>query len=750
MRVSFLKERLWFGVVTFALGFILGVGFSYGAWKYVRHRRQLSYQPRQFDNETSGFLTVNFGLQHWEPNASLEDISRIWSSAGHRFIDSIDKKLAKTESFKKQIPLVLKKAAIFAYQNQPRRSYEILEQLRSCVEKNDEVADAALYNIIYLQGVYALRLGETENCVMCRGESSCILPISSAAVHTKPEGSRLAIGHFAEYLEQFPNDLEVRWLLNLAYMTLGEHPQKVDPRFVISLDRFTKSEFDIGVFRDIGHIVGVNRFNQAGGAIMEDFDNDGQLDLAVTTMDPTAPMVLYRNTGTGTFEDCTAAAGLTDQLGGLYCVQADYNNDGYMDIFIVRGAWLQSPIRPSLLRNNRDFTFTDVTLEAGLIEPVNSIAASWADFDNDGWLDLFICCERQPNKLYRNLGYGIFEEVARTAGVDQRPLKNCKGAAWIDYDNDGYSDLFLNYMTPKGQSCLFRNNHNGTFSDVSREMNVDGPVMGFSCWAWDYDNDGWQDIFAVCYDKTLEGMVQGLLGQPHNLQSSRLYRNQQGRGFEDKSKEAGLDLVLVAMGSNFGDFDNDGFLDMYLATGDPTLEFLDPSRMFKNVGGKRFAEITGTSRTGNLQKGHAVACGDWDRDGDIDIFAQMGGAAPGDRYHNILFQNPGQGHHWITIKLVGQKTNRAAIGARIKVVTAGDDPLTVCRHVSSGSSFGGNPLEQMIGLADAEQIATLEIHWPTSGTTQVFRNVTVDQVLEITEFAEDYRKLDWLPIAFTE
>jgi hypothetical protein len=197
------------------------------------------------------------------------------------------------------------------------------------------------------------------------------------------------------------------------------------------------------------------------------------------------------------------------------------------------------------------------------------------------------------------------------------------------------------------------------------------------------------------------------------------------------------------MGSNFADFDNDGFLDFYLGTGDPDIAKLVPNRMFKNVGGKRFAEITTTSGTGHLQKGHGVACGDWDRDGNVDLFEELGGAAPGDRYHNVLFQNPGQGNNWLTVKLIGKKTNRSAIGARIKVVTRGEKPLTVHRHVSSGSSFGSNPLQQTIGLGKAAAVARLEISWPTSGTTQVFEDVAVNQALEITEFAKEYRKLNW-------
>ena len=156
-------------------------------------------------------------------------------------------------------------------------------------------------------------------------------------------------------------------------------------------------------------------------------------------------------------------------------------------------------------------------------------------------------------------------------------------------------------------------------------MGIDGPRSGFSCWAWDYDNDGWLDIFATCYDFTLADVVKGLLGQPHSRLSNRLFHNVNGNRFENKTKEAGLDMVFATMGSNFGDFDNDGFLDFYLGTGGPDLSTLVPNRMFKNVAGQRFADITASSRTGNLQKGHSVSCGDWDRDGDVDVFIQMGG-----------------------------------------------------------------------------------------------------------------------------
>ena len=447
-------------------------------------------------------------------------------------------------------------------------------------------------------------------------------------------------------------------------------------------------------------------------------------------------MAYYRNEGDVTFKEKTDTAGLLGQLGGKNLVQTDFNNDGQMDLFIFRGARLDSPIRQSLLRNNGDGTFADVTEEAGLLDPVNSTYACWADYDNDGWLDVYIICEQQSNRLYHNKGNGTFEELSDKAGA---VTAFCKGASWIDYDNDDYPDLFVDNM--KGTATFYHNNRNGTFSDVTESMGIDGPEVGFSCWTWDYDNDGWLDIFATSYDCSVGAVVNGMVGQPHKLSSNRLWRNHGGRQFENRTTEAGLDRVFATMGSNFADFDNDGWLDFYLGTGAPDLSVVVPDRIFKNVEGRRFAEITASSGTGNLQNGHGVSCADWNRDGDVDLFIEMGGATPGDRYHNILFENPGQGKHWLGLKLTGIKTNRAALGTRIKVLTAGDHPLTTYRQVSAGSSWGANPLEQHIGLAKADRIAVLEIHWPTSGTTQVFRDLGADQAIQVTEFADHFRVL---------
>ncbi len=706
------------------------------------------YFPKQ-TQDTSGFFQMIAFVKPWPHNASLEQVGQAFQGIARQVIDEIDAKLAAGQlSPADQVKSRLVRVLMFNHDGHPDQAYAALLDLRSRIEAEDELARKWLYTIIHLQGVVSMRRGENDNCIMCRGESSCIIPIAPAAVYTIPDGSRQAIVHFTEYIEQFPDELEVRWLLNLAHMTLGEHPQGVDPRYRLSLDHFRNSEFDIGKFRDIGHLAGVNALNQSGGAVMEDFDNDGLLDIAVSSIDPNVVMGLYRNAGDGKFVECAASAGLAGQLGGLNFGQTDYNNDGLMDIFVPRGAWFRFPVRPSLLRNNGDGTFSDVTEEAQLLEPVNSNSAAWADYDNDGSLDLFIACEQQPNRLYHNEGDGSFVEVARTAGVQQDSKAFCKAGVWLDYDNDDLPDLFLNNLESVGR--LFRNSGQGTFRDVSESRGIDGPQEGFPCWAWDYDNDGWLDIFATSYYRNVPAVVRGMLGEPSGFTSNRLFRNRQGQGFEDQTQASGLNLVLATMGCNYADFDNDGFLDMYLGTGAPGYEFLVPKRMFKNVAGQRFAEVTGSSGTGHLQKGHGVACGDWDRDGNVDIFIQLGGPAIGDKFHNVLFQNPGHENRWLTLKLVGRQTNRAGIGARVKVVTAGAQPLTIHRHISSGSSFGANPLEQTIGLGQADRIALLEIHWPASGTTQVFRNLGANQSIEVIEGTETYRHLESIPIRWSK
>lgn len=711
--------------------------------------RELDYVPNRTRDSSGFFQTVAF-VKPWREGASLEDVAAEFRGIGRRKIDELSQEFPSWGPLTNEtVAAASIKSLLFGYEGEPEKAYDVLAEARGRVERDPRLAREWLYTIIYLQGVASLRKGETDNCVLCRGESSCILPISPAAVHQNPDGSRRAIAHFKEYLRRFPDDLEAKWLLNVAHMTLGEYPEKVDLRYLVSISPFTDSAHGIGRFRDVGHLVGVNRFNQSGGAIMEDFDGDGRLDVVSTTIDPTQRMAFYRNTGDGKFAEYAAEAGVAGELGGLNCVQTDYDNDGFVDILVLRGAWFASPIRPSLLKNRGDGSFVDVTAEAGLLAAVNSNSGAWGDYDNDGYVDLFVCCERQPNRLYHNERNGTFVEVAAAAGVQQDGEQFCKGGVWVDYDNDGYIDLFVNNL--RGVGRLYRNSRDGSFVDVSAATKIDGPREGFPCWAFDFDNDGWLDIFAATYQyqRSAADVVNGMIGRPHEGESNRLFRNRGGTGFEDVTREGGLDVTLAAMGANYADFDNDGFLDMYLGTGAPGYNFLAPNRMFRNLGGRRFADITASSGTGHLQKGHGVACGDWDRDGDVDLFAQTGGPAPGDSFHNLLFQNPGQGNGWVNLRLVGVQSNRSAVGARLKVVTGGEAAATIHRHVSTGSSFGANSLEQVVGLGGSERVDLIEIRWP-GGETQTFRDIEAGRTVTIVEGVSAVRDREVRPISITE
>ena len=223
----------------------------------------------------------------------------------------------------------------------------------------------------------------------------------------------------------------------------------------------------------------------------------------------------------------------------------------------------------------------------------------------------------------------------------------------------------------------------------------------------------------------------------------RLYRNVSADGFRDVTVEVGLDREMMPMGSNFADIDNDGFLDMYLGTGRMALEVLVPNLMFKNDGGKKFLDITTSSGTGHLQKGHGISFADWNCDGNLDLFVEAGGAVPGDRAYNLLFQNPDHGNHWLKVKLVGSKTNRAALGAQIKAVVKGLDGMSrsIYRTVGNNGSFGGNTLVESIGLLDSMSVAELQIVWPTSQTTQTFHDIACDQAIEITEGADAWKPI---------
>ena len=597
-----------------------------------------------------------------------------------------------------------------------------------------------------------LKMGELDNCVSPTGSLICTLPLDNSVFQRKEEGSRNAITTLLRLLELDPDSVKARWLLNIAHMALGTYPDEVPARHLIVVDVAGEDQ-GVARFDEIATGVGLYAFNLAGGSIVEDFDNDGLLDIMTSTWDPCGQLTYYHNDGNGRFSARVSRAGLDDQLGGLNIVQTDYNNDGWKDVLVMRGGWMVAAgrIRASLLRNNGDNTFTDVTHEAGIAHPAYpSQAAVWADYDNDGHLDLFACNEEggsdfqttvidAPSQLFRNDGDGAFADVASQAGVTNR--RYCKGSAWGDYDNDGDPDLYVSNFGRENR--LYRNNGDGTFTDVASDLGVLEPVGSFATWFWDYDNDGWLDLFVAGYGTEIEDVALDYLGLPNDGGRPRLYRNDGTGGFMDVTREAGLYRVHLTMGANFGDVDSDGFPDFYLGTGYPTFDAVGPNIMYRNTGGGRFEDVTFSGGFGHLQKGHGIAFGDLDRDGDQDVFLQVGGFYPGDGFPNALYRNPGHGNRWLSLRLVGVESNRAAIGARVRVdLETAQGARSVYARVTSGGSFGASSLEQHVGLGQAGRIAALEVVWPASGIRQVFDDVPMDSHLEITEGDDAFTVLD--------
>lgn len=639
------------------------------------------------------------------------------------------------------------KANSYLKVGQEVNSVTLLEGLASEAIQNYQ---SDIYPIMVSLGIANLRLAERQNCVLNHTSESCILPIMNSGVHKIKTGSRRAIDVYATVLKRFPEDYESKWLLNMAYMTLGEYPTGVPSDLLIkNLDK-DNSGVTIKAFQDIAPSLGLNIKNKAGGVIVDDFNNDLYDDIVVSDWDLNGSMHFFKNNGNGTFSDVSKKAGLERFKGGLNMIQADYNNDGFLDIFVLRGAWMpkQYGEQPnSLLRNNGDGTFTDVTYKSGLYSLHPTQAGVWRDFNNDGWLDLFIGNETQVTtfskphgcELYINNHDGTFKNIAIEAKVNINAF--IKGVIAADYNNDGWQDIFLS--TLQGYKVLLKNNgvKNGklTFEDVSEMSGVKNiQVSTFPTWFFDYDNDGWQDIFVCGYqfDKSLTySTATDHLGIENNASKMYLYKNNKDGTFKDVSVEMGLSHSIFAMGSNFGDIDNDGYLDIYLGTGNPDYTSLVPNKLYKNMAGKKFADVTISGRVGNLQKGHGVSFVDINNDGSQDIFVEVGGAYSGDSYNNSLYLNPVQNNNnWVKIILEGVASNRSAIGSKIKVAfTENGVKRVIYRELNSGGSFGSSPLKREIGIGQAKMIDEIAITWPGTRKTQVFRNISPNQLLKITE-----------------
>jgi hypothetical protein len=599
-----------------------------------------------------------------------------------------------------------------------------------------------------------LRLGERTNCIESHAAESCILPLSGVGIHRDSTGSLRAISIYEKILAGNPDDLESRWLLNIAYMTINKYPEGMPQQYLLPGMEGNTQE-NIKPFVEVAADLGLDVNTMAGGLIVDDFDSDGLLDLIMSVIYVGAPLQYFRNNGDGTFADLSVQAGLDGITGGLNIMQTDFNNDGHKDFFVLRGGWQKDfGNQPnSLIRNNGDGTFTDITTISGLLSFHPTQTATWNDFNNDGFLDVFIGNESGDGlshrcELFINQGDETFRETGRASKCAIGAY--VKGVTSGDYDNDGWIDLFISTMS--GKRVLFRNKglQNGEvrFEDVSVAAGISRHKGNtFPTWFWDYDNDGWLDIFVCDYSfrKSLGvyAASEKLAIDSGASDKLLLYHNNQDGTFTNVAKENGLATHVFAMGSNFGDVDNDGFLDMYLGTGNPGFQSLIPNRMFLNKQGKMFADVTASARVGHLQKGHGVAFADFDNDGDQDIYIEMGGAYLGDAYQNALFLNPKQNdNNWITLELVGTSANRSAIGSRLTLYVSEDGvKRKIVRDVNSGGSFGSSPLRREIGTGKATKVDKIEIQWRGSNGVQTVENISCNNFYRITQNRDEIEKL---------
>jgi hypothetical protein len=387
---------------------------------------------------------------------------------------------------------------------------------------------------------------------------------------------------------------------------------------------------------------------------------------------------------------------------------------------------------------------------------------AWSDVNRDGWIDVFVGNESSvamnfltgdrasgatpdhPSALYLNNGDGTFTNAAGALGLDLNAY--VKGADWGDVNGDGWPDLYVSVLGADNRLFIHPGealSEGASFTERAAAAGVAAPRFSFPTWFWDYNQDGRDDLFVSGYDmrylqRVAEAVAAEYVGRTLSppVEPPRLYRNNGNGTFTDVTAETGVDKIMFGMGANYGDLDNDGYPDFYVGTGAPDLRSVVPNRVFHNQSGRGFQEVTFASGLGHIQKGHGVGFGDFDRDGDQDIYTVIGGAVEGDHFRNALFENPGHGGNWVTIDLVGTASNRSAIGARLRltVTKADGSTRTLHRTVDTGGSFGASSLQQEIGLGGATRIDTLAISWPHAAQdTQTFRDLAVNQHVRIVE-----------------
>jgi tetratricopeptide (TPR) repeat protein len=536
---------------------------------------------------------------------------------------------------------------------------------------------------------------------------------------------------FYEALQWKRNPID-QWMLKVSMDQLPTAMRPPMPEDVL-FPRAPEAANPKLAFRDIAPELGVNRFDGNGTCSWADFDNDGDQDLFLAGSGTF--MAVYRNEGRGRkFTDVTAEVGLAKVPSGYSLNLIDYDNDGWLDLYVTLNGW-SGPMANRLYRNNKG-RFEDVTAKSGAGDAGDGFVSVWGDLDNDGFLDLVIANgvlkDGSTPQIYRNKGDGTF---VRATPFQEPAQWGAIGVALGDYDKDGDLDILINGLND-APNRLYRNDGSWKFTEVSRAAGIaQAPHNGFVCFFFDYDNDGWPDILTTSlapWPVVVDGMREGYRPKSVHPDASRLFRNNGNGTFTDVTLKAGLHYPMGTMGAGIADLDNDGYLDIYFGTGDPQLTRLEPNRFFRNKGDGTFEDQTraaGFARPGN--KGHGVTFIDIDNDGDLDVYAQLGGHYPGDHAFNAFYENRGStGNHWLELELTGTRSNRFAVGAQ---VTVRSGEWRAYREIKGSEGFGAtNPYRVHIGLGARTKIDQVVIRWP-SGVVQTLANAEVDRVLAVKE-----------------
>ncbi len=545
-----------------------------------------------------------------------------------------------------------------------------------------------------------------------------------------------------------PGMLEPRWNLMVAAEQAGDDPGALPERYRLAIpDRGASSPFR---FEEVSAEVGIERWSRARGSGWADFDGDGDLDLvALGIRDPHA---LYRNRlreeGAASFTSAALDAALFDPRGGWSALFFDYDRDGDPDLYVTRDGW-DGDDQNSLYRNDGG-RYVDVAAAAGVASPADGFTAAVADVNRDGLLDLYVAngvATRggAPNELFLGAPEGRFVERGAAMGVADHGRS--VGSAFGDYDGDGWPDLLVvNFFD---RPLLYRNLEGAGFENVTATAGLGAPHEGFVGFFFDYDNDGWLDIFIVGFASDMEVALQSRIEGKAVAEGSRLalYRNDRDGSFTDVSQDAGLSWNLGAMAATFGDYDNDGWLDIFIGVGAPPMERFEANRLFRNLGDGTFADVSASAGVDDLGKGHGATFADWDHDGDLDLFVPIGGAFPGDRQKSRFYRNPAsQLRHpngWLHIQLQASSLHPDAVGAQVELrVTDAPDAPVQFQEVAVGGGFGVTPSPILeFGLGQHPTVAEVTIRWPGGGH-RVLRNVPANQRILVIEDEPGYQVLN--------